>query len=107
MQKETRSLLSQAAPQFLCPEGYGQVPLSSNGDPICTHRPVTTLGGLLLPRLFGYGDDLLLVNMESGRLPFQAGPPWFLCPERSRQVPLSRKTIFIVVIEACPPWSFS
>jgi hypothetical protein len=29
-QMETVILLSQAVPQFLCPEGSGQVPLSSN-----------------------------------------------------------------------------
>jgi hypothetical protein len=40
--QENGRLLSQAVPWFLCPEGSGCVPLSSNGDPIFTHRPVCT-----------------------------------------------------------------
>ena len=46
VQTETRRLLSQAARCFLCPEGPGQVPLSSSGGPACTHRSVCTPGRL-------------------------------------------------------------
>ena len=47
-QTETRILLSQATPRFLCPEGSGWVPLSSSGGPTCTHRLVCTPGMLAL-----------------------------------------------------------
>ena len=40
VETETRRLLSQAAPPFLCPEGSERVPLSSSGGPPCTRRPV-------------------------------------------------------------------
>ena len=43
-QKETGRNLFQAAPQFLCPEGSGWVPLGISGGPPCTHRPVCTPG---------------------------------------------------------------
>ena len=33
VQTETGRILPQADPQFLCPEGSGQVPLSSSGGP--------------------------------------------------------------------------
>jgi hypothetical protein len=49
---ETGSLLSQATPQFLCPEGSGQVPLSSSGGPACTHSPVYTSGRLAPSRRY-------------------------------------------------------
>lgn len=41
-QKETRRLLSQAAPMILCPEGSWWISLSSSGGFSCTHRLVDT-----------------------------------------------------------------
>jgi hypothetical protein len=64
-QMETRSLLSQAAPWFLCPEGSGWIPLSRNGGLTCTHRLVCTPEKLaLVAAVFGYGA--LLQRISSG-----------------------------------------
>jgi hypothetical protein len=41
---ETGRILYQAAPQFLCPEIFGQVTLSTSGGPTCAHRLVSTPG---------------------------------------------------------------
>ena len=43
---ETGRLQSQAAPQFLCPEGPRQVPLHSSVDLTYTHKHVHTSGRL-------------------------------------------------------------
>jgi hypothetical protein len=47
-QTETGRLLSQAVPQFLCPDSSGQVSLSSSHGPTCSHRLVCTPGSLAL-----------------------------------------------------------
>ena len=44
VQTEPRRILSQADPQFLCPEGSGQVPLSRSGGLTCACRHVSTPG---------------------------------------------------------------
>ena len=43
-QMETGSILSQAAPHFLFPEGSRWVPLSRSGGLTCAHRLVSTPG---------------------------------------------------------------
>jgi hypothetical protein len=48
VQTETRRILSQDASQFLCPEGFLQVPQSRRGGLTYTHRCVHTSGGTAL-----------------------------------------------------------
>jgi hypothetical protein len=45
---ETGKLLSQASQRFLCPEGLGQVPLSSIGGPTYAHGLLCKPGRLVL-----------------------------------------------------------
>jgi hypothetical protein len=44
IQMETRRILAQTAPQFLCPEGPRWVPLSRSGDLTCAHSLVNIPG---------------------------------------------------------------
>lgn len=51
-QMETGTILSQAAPQFLCPEGFGQDSWSRSAGPTCAHKCFSTHGKSALSRLY-------------------------------------------------------
>ena len=67
-QMETGSILTQAAPQFLCPESSRWVPLSRSGGLTCAHSLVSTPGKPTLSRRY-----LRLESCVTGSVPSADG----------------------------------